>query len=163
MTYMPSSEVSTEIAEYTAWASSATRDLELLRAIDQTVTALCTVHDLMDSIHRSSAKLLERLPNATKAIPEGEIVPGLEALLDDIATAHRHFVEKKASADCAEELDPEDGVSDAYEQALSSMSDAHAALDDLRWGILNHNALLEPASGQAMSDPSEIEKFLLSL
>ncbi len=152
------------IADYSTWANQATRSLELLRAIERTVAALSSTRDLMRAIHAGMTAFVEGLPKITGKIPEQRVLPAIELAEDSVKSLHEHMKACKASADSDTDLTPDDGVSDAYADAMSALVDAHEAMEELRWGIMHHNAALDAsAPGPLLRDPATIEKLLLEL
>lgn len=144
-------------------SEGAARSLELLRAIDSTVTAMGTIAEQARSFTAVVHDMAAAVPRLEFPIPEDEIIPAYVALQDDLVKLHGEFRARCACAERDSELRPDDGVGDAYRAAMAAINGFHDALETFRWLILEHNADLDPAKGPVMTDADEIERFLAAL
>lgn len=144
-------------------SDGAARSLKLLQAIDSTVTAMGTIAEQARSFTGIVREMAAGVPQLALPIPEEEIIPAYEALQDDLVKLHSEFRTRCARAEQATELRPDDGVCDAYRAAMAAIGGLHDALETFRWLILEHNADLDPAKGQVMTDSAEIERYLAAL
>lgn len=141
----------------------AVRTLDLLRDIDGTIEAISHQCRLLNAAATAFLGVKESIASgeASKLIPEENVVPVLEKLQESLV---KSYAESKAKMQCAindTRLSDEDGVVDAYANLLKELTSLNALTEDLRWSILESNADKEIAHTPAvMSDPAEIDKFL---
>lgn len=153
-----------DIRAYGAFMSEgAARSLALLQAIDNVVTAMGTITEQTRSFTVVVRDMSAGIPNLALAIPEDDIIPAYEALEDDLVELHGTFREHCQRAERSSALRDDDGVCEAYRSTMAAIHELHDALETFRWLILEHNAELDPAKGQVMTDVSEIERYLAAL
>lgn len=121
--------------------SEAVRSLDLLRVIDGTIEALVLMRRQMDAFNEAIHSLIAQVLVAKNCVfTEDEIIPSLEQSQDILAKIYADLEKRLAYAKAAPELRSDDGVDDAYAQAINSVLNYNAAIEKLRWGILEHNA-----------------------
>ncbi|WGK92559.1 hypothetical protein [Pseudomonas migulae] len=119
----------------------AVRSLDLLRVIDGTIEALVLMRRQMDAFNETIHSLIAQVLVAKNcAFTEDEIIPALEQSQDILAKIHADLEKRLNYAKSAPELRSDDGVDDAYAQAINSVLNYNAAIEKLRWSILEHNA-----------------------
>ncbi|KPA87318.1 hypothetical protein PF66_06228 [Pseudomonas asplenii] len=122
----------------------AVRSLDLLRQIDGTIEALVLMRRQMDAFHEAIQSLNATVLSAKNCFfKEEEIIPSLEQAQEILAKIHSDLEQRLVAARKAPELRSEDGVDDAYAQAINSILSYNAAIEQLRWNILEHNADME--------------------
>ena len=120
------------------------RDLDLLEAIDKTITALDLIKEQMVYHTETVSREIDRVKNDPKIIDEdGSIVRSIEETRDTLGAVHAKFVKKCEAAKQAEELREDDGVVDAYYDMINSTADLHNAINALCWAIGEHDADLD--------------------
>lgn len=141
----------------------AVRTLDLLRDIDGTIEAISHHCQLITAAANSFVAVKEKIASgeASKLIPEENVVPVLESLQDSLV---KSYEESKAKMQCAindPRLSDEDGVVDAYARLLDALTSLNTMTEELRWSILESNADKETGhTPVVMSDPAAIDKFL---
>lgn len=129
----------------------AARSLELMRDIDGTIEALVLVRRQMDGCREAVESLIKMVNGSTKgAFSEDEIIPSLEQSQELLKKLDEDFSRKLAAAKCAPELRSDDGVDDAYVEALNAVHLYNEAIETLKWCVLEHNADMEGRKGSQM-------------
>lgn len=141
------------------------RSLDLLRKIDGTVDSLVLMRRQMDAFSEAVDGLLKTVLQASKGIfSEDEIIPPLEQSQDALKRIHERLCGGQFSARRTPELCPEDGVDDAYGQAILAVEAFSAKIETLRWSILEHNADVEGKSQELLlSTDDDIDRFFDNL
>ncbi|WP_457265742.1 hypothetical protein [Pseudomonas sp. P5_C3] len=141
----------------------AVRSLDLLRDIDGTIEAISHHCQLLNAAERSFVAVKDSIASgeASKLIPEENVVPVLESLQDSLV---KSYAESKAKMQCAindPRLNDEDGVVDAYAGLLDALTSLNTMAEELRWSILESNADKESDHTPViLSEPADIDKFL---
>jgi len=73
-----------------------------------------------------------------------------------IAALHGRLIVKRAAALRFPELSSEDGVGDAYDEAIAQVADLHNAIDRLRAALGEHDAEAEGANDKAYKTPEAL-------
>lgn len=144
----------------------AVRSLDLLRDIDGTIDAITHHVELLRTAERAFVHVKKAITSgdASKAIPEDDIIPVLEDLQDSLVKSYAESKEKMECAIADSRLSDEDGVVDAYAILLDALISLNNTTETLRWAILESNADAEGShTSNVLSDPSEIDSFLDSL
>lgn len=134
---------------------TAARSLELLEMIEQTISSLNWVADKARADATILANEVDRIQSVSsgeKIDETGTLAVMLESVQDTLARVYKLFVEKRNAAVNAPELTGDDGVVDAYANAIENIGDLHDTIDDLRWAVMNHDALLDVPYGEPTSD-----------
>lgn len=153
-----------DIRAYGAFMSEgAARSLTLLQAIDNMVAGMATIAEQARSFTTAVNEMSAGIPRLTVAIPEDEIVPAYEALQDDLVKLHSMLRAQCHRVDNSPAFRKDDGVCEGYRTNMGAIRDLHDALETFRCLILEHNADLDPAGTEVMTDASEIERYLASL
>jgi hypothetical protein len=143
------------VADYTV------RSLELLRAIEETIDSLCALSEQARVFAGLFSKEAERIISSSH-IGDVLLDPDLAAeseLLETekaIADLHQVLMEKRRLADGAPELSPDDGVGEAYAEAIAQVADLHNAIDRLRAAIGEHDAETEDVGGRIYESPEAL-------
>ncbi|PKH12585.1 hypothetical protein BI292_06130 [Pseudomonas sp. 43NM1] len=146
--------------------AGAVRSLDLLRDIDGTIDAVSHHTKLFYTAQRAFATIQASIAagDASKAIPEDDLIPVLEALQEKLV---RSYSESKQKMECAKadpRLTDDDGVVDAYVALLDSLAALNSTTEGLRWSILESNADAETHhTSKVLSDSKDIDSFLESL
>ena len=145
-------------------SSGAQRSLYLLRAIENTVTAVGTIQAEMQAFTRVMRGLNEGLAGIAEPVDETRTVAVLGDAQDSLSKVHQVLSQKLAAARMAPELRDDDGVADCYRAAIEAATGLHEEIEALRWNIMQHNADLDTSSpGAALSSPEDVVQFLSSL
>lgn len=142
------------------------RSLELLCQIDGTVEALVLLRRQMDALSEAFGSLLAHFNSnpPAEALPEEVLVPTLEKSQDSLRITHVELGRRLKAARRAPELKNDDGVVEAYEQAIGSVMNLNHTIEQVRWAILEHNADAEGAHvPHVMSSDEEIDDFIRTL
>lgn len=120
------------------------RSLDLLRDIDGTIESLILMRRQMDAFREAVEGLIKVVHAETKGIfSEDEIIPSLEQSQDVLKRLHDSLNARLKCARSAPELRSDDGVDDAYMQAIGAVLSYDESVERLRWSILEHNADME--------------------
>jgi hypothetical protein len=143
--------------------SAASRTLDVLAAIDQTCGALRAETDAM----RLHERRLHEVIGQINALPPGpelepaarlDVFRAAQALLEQAVESLQHRCE---AASRAPELREDDGVVDAYEAAIAAARELHAAIGELVFAVLEHDADRSPA-GPVFASADELIAALKS-
>jgi len=147
--------------------SDAQRSVQLLRAIETTIRALCYERTKFEA----AAKFVHQFAEAVKAAKRGktELDPkGVveKNLLDAQSAVHKLYdelIEKRQSARDDHRLTEEDGVAEEYTTAIAVVADLHNGLNELRWAIGEYDADVAPRGARRALTVDEMEGFLKAL
>ncbi|QGW22911.1 hypothetical protein GOM96_18545 [Stutzerimonas degradans] len=143
---------------------STARSLDLMRDIDGTIEALVMTRKEMDALREAFEGLLPKVCEASVVLCEKKTIPAFEASQDSLRRMAQDLRVRLTAARRAPELRPDDGVVEAYEDVIDSISALNAKIEEIKWVVLEHNADLEKASEpRVMHDPVEVDQFLDSL
>ncbi|WP_143522854.1 hypothetical protein [Pseudomonas sp. 2822-15] len=144
----------------------AVRSLDLLRDIDGTIDAVSHHARLFDAAEKVFSKIQASIASgdASKLIPEDDLIPVLESLQDKLVKSYSESKKKMACAVHDPRLTDDDGVVDAYEALLQSLESLNSTTEALRWSILESNADTEKGhTPKVLSESKDIDSFLDSL
>jgi hypothetical protein len=119
----------------------AARSLDLLKAIDDTVFAVCQLRNRVDEFAGSASELLQALKRAEQPLdPDGSLLRVLESARDSVHDLYGKVAGQLDRVRQSPQVQPEDGLIEAYQRLLDSMAGAHNILNDLCWAIGEHDA-----------------------
>lgn len=122
----------------------AVRSLDLLRAIDGTIESLVLLRRQMNAFSETVESHIKSVLAETKVVfEEDAIIPTLEQSQDILRSIHDGLQGQLKSAKNSTQLHSDDGVDDAYAQAIEAVIGYNATIERLRWSILEHNADME--------------------
>lgn len=140
------------------------RSLHLLKAIDGTIDALILTRKEMDVLREAFQGLHAKIIELDAPICEKSTIAHLEQAQDSLTATHSLLLPGLDAARKAPELKHDDGVVEAYEEAIESVLALNGTIEHLRWSILEHNADREEAhEPKIMRDTAAIDSFLDSL
>lgn len=114
----------------------ATRSVDLLKAIDDTIYACAVLKETISALATEAHNQIGNLKRAdSPADPDGSIQQKLEAARDSLAALYKMFVTRRDSAHNDKRLSDEDGVVDAYDQLLDTIADTHNVMNELCWVV----------------------------
>lgn len=135
-------------------AQDSARSLDLLRSIEITV-------EVNEILSEQFETIAERSKHATEAIcaksPSGEedaidkdgsVQELLDRTLDVLEQLQDQMKARCSSARGDQKLRPEDGVVESFVKVIDAMHDAHDAMNEFKWAILEHDADCSPLSGK---------------
>ena len=122
----------------------ADRDLDILKRIDKKIDSLRDDEAVM----RLHADTITRHIPLIKSLPlvldqDGSLVTMFERTRDVLAEMHAMMRKKCDAARSAPELKPDDGVVEAYCEAMGTTARLHDLVNDLCWAIGEHDADLD--------------------
>jgi len=146
---------------------AANRSIQLLNAIETTVSALCYDRSFYSAIANFSHKMTE----AIKKSESSEEIYSDETHLDGLLKAQEKIhnlydlmIAKRHSAISDPRLTDEDGVANEYTETIAVIAELHNNLNDLRWAIGEHNARISgEGRGEILRSPKDVEKYLDTL
>lgn len=133
----------------------AARNLQLLQAIESTVSRLGSDVQLIHSIAKAFEEIhsfLAKTPGQSPIDPEAVVCGALTKASDACARMHSAAKAKHKSACEDRQLCNDDGVADAYEEYLAAIDSAHSCIEGLKEWIATHDAILEPDLPGTFSD-----------
>lgn len=150
---------------YSAYLRDGTaRSLSLLRDIDlaiDTCDMLRREHDAHIGLFDACVKKLHRLE---APLPEEAVLPHLEQAQVSLEESYNELKLRRRSAVQAPELQEDDGVVEAFDMLLETVSSLHNKIEEVRWAVLEHNADMDKSSKSCvLTDPEDIASFLHSL
>jgi hypothetical protein len=141
----------------------AARNLDLLRAIENTVDNLVADTDLVRSICRTYVEIQQKLSaNETEIDPTGHISAVLEKASESCSRIYKDAQRRHQSAAADPQLRSDDGVTDAYSEFMESLNDLHSSIEELREWIGDHDAVLQPTTGETFNSVSSLFDSLLA-
>lgn len=140
----------------------AARNLELLAAIENTLDALTADTRLLNALHEGYQEIQDKLADhQTRVDPDGRMGAVLEKTADTCGRIYRDAQKRHESARTDPQLQPDDGVTDAYSEFMEALRTLHATVEELREWIATHDAVLEPTTGAVYSNVDDLFAALL--
>lgn len=135
----------------------AARNLELLAAIENTLDALTADTDLLNAI-AGGYKEVHELLIGYEGIIDADRTIGLklEKASDTCARIYRDAKARHEAAQHDPQLQPGDGIADAYTAFLQALTGMHDVIESLREWIATHDAVLEPATSPVYSTVDDL-------
>lgn len=150
---------------YSAYLRDGTaRSLSLLRVIDLTIDTLNMLRREHEAHIEMFRVLVDRIHKHEAPLPEDAVIPALEQTQLSLEESYRELQRRHRCAVYAPELDEDDGVVEAYESLMDTVSSLHTVIEEVRWTVLEHNADMDRSSeSRILSGREEIASFLQSL
>ena len=142
---------------------AAHRSLDLLKAIESTLDALCYDEKVYNAFAGFAHQALDRIRKMKpiKAIdPDGTVAETLLKAQTATKAVYERLMVKHRSAVKDVRLTEEDGIAGEYQQLITIVADLHDCLNDLRWAVGEHDAELYAARGPVLTSIEDIEKHL---
>lgn len=136
----------TELREFTAGVrADAARSLELLRAIESTLT---WTERLTESL-RVDALFAEKANDALASMkgiidPDDSLQSALEEAQGEVNSLYQLLLKKRQAGRNDRQLTEDDGIETAYTEAIAHAADLHNAINALRWNIGEHDINAAP-------------------
>jgi hypothetical protein len=146
--------------------SHAQRSLQLLRDIENTISALCYERRFfvtMAAAAHDTADRLKLAPRKAPLDPEGRLEDKFDKAQAAAKQLYEAMIEKRSHARNDPNLTDEDGIADEYSRSIAAVADLHNGLNALRWAIGEYDADLEKPSGKTFKDPEQLDRFLAGL
>jgi len=141
----------------------AARNLDLLRAIENTVDCLAADTGLVRSICATYAEIHTKLSAREAEIdPTGHIGSVLEKASDSCARIYEDARKRHLSATRDPQLRSDDGVVDAYDEFMGAINQLHDTIEELCEWIANHDAVLQPTTDESFETVDSLFDALLS-
>ena len=149
-------------------SESTTKNIRLLKAIEQTVDWLVWVQNRTKADAAFASKAADQLKKCerVKLIDEdGTLCSLFEEVESGLQGLRQLLIDKRNAARKAPELEGghKTAVVDEYTTAIESVAEFHNLMVDLRWAVGEHDADLEKPTGKRYSDPDELKAYLSSL
>lgn len=140
--------------------AESARSIGLLRDIENTMSHLNRLKEQLRSDSGNVNELIEAVENIEDVIDQDDSVSvQLEQAQNRINDLYNELVIRRLAGRNDNRLIKEDGIEDAYTEAIEAVADLHNQLNALRWAINEHDADISPVS-KSFSDPEELIKFL---
>lgn len=141
-------------------AGKASRSLQFLRVIEQTITALendTKAYRLIADIGSTLADKVRNKESITNRIdPTGEVEAGLDSAMDSMCKILAGLERGRNAAATDKQLKSDDGVVDAYEALIEALKDAHAVLCELHWAVTEHDTELDEVSKETYKSVDDL-------
>ena len=149
-------------------SESTTKNIRLLKSIEQTVDWLVWVQNRAKADAAFAAKAADHLKKCDRVKPideDGTLCALFEEVESGLQGLHQLLIDKRDVARRAPELmdDHKTAVVDEYTAAIASVADLHNLMIDLRWAVGEHDADLEQPLGPAISSVEGAKAYLESL
>lgn len=149
-------------------SESTTKNIRLLKAIEQTVDWLVWVQNRAKADAAFAAKAADHLKKCERVKPideDGTLCALFEEVESGLQGLHQLLIDKRDLARRAPELegDHKTAVVDEYIGAVASVADLHNLMMDLRWALGEHDADLEQPLGPAISSSEDVKAYLETL
>lgn len=121
-------------------SAETARSLEILRAIESTLAWLerLTGQFRADVAFANKANAgIDDIPGVID--PDNSIQHDLEIAQGSVDELHRLLIAKRQSGRDDHRLSADDGIEDAYTEAIASAADLNNAINSLRWNIGEHD------------------------
>ena len=142
--------------------TAAQRDLDLLNAIDRTVSNLSFTSGILRTMAKDvedRIALVERAEVTELIDPTGNTCELLNKAADSARRIHENLLRRKGSAVRDRSLTDEDGVVDAYDELIDVTACFHNLVEDLRDAIETKDSLRSPVVGSF----SNVEDLIAAL
>lgn len=158
----------TELREFTAEVhAEAARNLDFLRAIESTLAWL----ERLNKQLQADAEFAERVNEGLHLIDgvidiDDTILSALEEAQGGVHALYQLLTEKRAHGRNDRQLTVDDGIEDAYTNAIAHAADLQNAINSLRWNIGEHDIDATEHHVQPenlISDPEVLRAALLAL
>lgn len=158
----------TELCEFTVGVKAeAARSLKLLHAIESTLAWLNRLSTTLAANTCFALNVNDNLDKADCLIDEDEKLAqemeSAQALMEEV---YQELIIKRQHALDDHNLTDEDGIAEAYTEAIAAAADLHNAINTLRWNIGEHDVDVAHACdqpGPTLSTPKELEDYLAAL
>jgi hypothetical protein len=149
-------------------SESTTKNIRLLKAIEQTVDWLVWVQNRAKADAAFASKAADHLKKCERVKPideDGTLCALFEEVESGLQRLHQLLIDKRDVARRAPELkgDHKTSVVDEYIAAIASVADLHNLMIDLRWAFGEHDADLEQPLGPAISSSEDVKAYLKTL
>lgn len=149
-------------------SESTTKNIRLLKAIEQTVDWLVWVQDRTKADAEFASKAADHLKKCERVRPideDGTLCALFEEVESGLQCLRQLLIDKRDAARRAPELDGDHktAVVDEYAAAIESVAEFHNLMIDLRWAFGEHDADLERPLGPAISSSEEVKAYLETL
>lgn len=135
-------------------AQDSARSLDLLRDIEITVEVNEILAEQFETIAERNKHATEAICNKTPGgiddalDKDGSIQDLLDRTLSVLEQLQDHIQAKRQSAIEDQQLRSEDGVVESFDKVVESIREAHGAMNELMWAVLEHDADCSPLSGK---------------
>lgn len=158
----------TELCEFTLGVKAeATRSLGLLHAIESTLAWLNRLSKTLNADTSFAIEANDSLDKAECLIDEDDkLANGMESAQAIVEELYLELIAKRQHALNDRNLTDDDGIAEAYTEAIASAADLHNAINTLRWNIAEHDVDIarscdEP--GPALTSPEALKEYLAAL
>ena len=142
--------------------AESARSLDLLRDIDATISSLNRLTAQLNSDLKFSENAINSIDSLDAIIDQdNNISSQLEKAQSSINSLYDVLISKREAGRNDDRLTDDDGIEDAYNEAIAAAADLHNSLNTLRWAIGEHDADMSPVS-KSHSNMDDLIKELSS-
>lgn len=137
----------------------AARNLQLLQAIESTLSRLDSDTGLLLAIGRAFEEITNSLTERAQdqpVDPEGAACVALMQASDACSRMYSNAARQHQAACRDRSLREGDGVVEAFEEYLAALRSVHDLVEDVRNWVETHDALLEPATGVVYTNADDL-------
>ena len=136
------------------------RSIFLLKDIDSTISSLKRLTAQLDADMQYAEGLAVGIQTVAVEIDtDSTISVQLEKSQSTVCDLYQELISRRESGRVDDRLSDEDGIEDAYTEAIAAASDLHNSLNDLRWAINEHDADLSE-TGKPFTNAEDLIKHL---
>lgn len=141
----------------------AARNLQLLTAIESTLQALDSDTKIITAIEASYQEIRDSVAESEHvADANGNIENSLRKASDTCVRIYQDAQRRHGHACTDPDLRPDDGVADAYSVFIDAVRSLHDSVESLRDWIANHDAILQPTTGEIFATVGDLFESLMS-
>ena len=145
---------------------SSGRSLDLLRGIESTIKTLNWLAKKVNADCEFAVVSIQHINMQDTRVVDVQktekAIEVLERAQTGVQKLHDELVEKRGHAAEDKDLHPDDGVVEAFSEAIAATADLHNNLNTLRWVIAESAVDSEPKETKVYST-NELDKFLSDL
>jgi len=158
----------TELRNFSADVQAGTaRRLDLLRAVESTLAWLERLTVQLNADTTFAEKIAADLDKIEGVLdPDDSLQADLTAAQQGVDVLYRVLIEKRQHGRNDHQLTEEDGIEDAYTEAIMAAANLHNAINTLRWNVAEHDIDATPheiKDENLISDPNDLRASLLAL
>ncbi len=147
--------------------SEEARSLDLLRAIEETIDSLAWMRSRLDGdselVESTIATINESAHVVIRLDADGSVCASLQEAQSVVEALHKDMAGRRDAACLAGELRENDGVIEAYDEAIDAAARLHNAINTVRWCIMEHDADLCAEAQGTIHGPDDIDRMIADL
>lgn len=147
--------------------AATARSLDLLADIKSTIDSMELTTGVLRAFEAFALKACAKLAQAGCPLdPDGVLDAVLEKASSEVHGLYNSLIARRESARRDDRLKEEDGIEDAFTDAIAASADLHNVIEELRFLIAENDVDCEQHEtdeSKSFSDPAALRDYLLSL